>query len=57
MPLDSNGMTYGCAFFLAASEEKAKLAAAIMNNYQFDKKHLLSASQINDFEKIMLTTA
>jgi len=53
MPLNSQGMTEGVAFFLAASEEKAKLAAAIMNNYQFDKKHLLSASQINDFEKIM----
>jgi len=55
MPLNSEGMTNGVAFFLAASEEKAKLAAAIMNNYQFDKKHLLSASQINDFEKIMQT--
>lgn len=26
-----------------------------MNDYQFDKKHKLSASQINDFEKIMLS--
>eukprot|EP00347_Sterkiella_histriomuscorum_P005175 403357608 len=55
MPLDANGNTQGVAFFVAASEEKAKLAAAIMNDYQFDKKHLLSASQINDFEKIMQT--
>lgn len=32
------------------------MGAAIINNYQLDKNHLLSASQINDFEKIMLTS-
>ena len=53
MPLNDEGMTDGVAFILASSEEQAKLGAAIMNGYQLDKNHLLSACQINDFEKIM----
>ncbi len=56
MPLNDEGMTDGVAFVLASSEEQAKLGAAIMNGYQLDKNHLLSASQINDFEKIMQTS-
>lgn len=56
MPLNDEGMTEGVAFVLTSSEEQAKLGAAIMNGYQLDKNHLLSASQINDFEKIMLTS-
>ncbi len=53
MPINEQGNTEGCAFVLASSEDQAKFAAALMNNYQFDKKHLLSACWINDFEKIM----
>lgn len=56
MPLNEEGLTDGVAFILASSEEQAKLGAAIMNGYQLDKNHLLSASQINDFEKIMTTS-
>jgi translation initiation factor 3 subunit B len=44
MPLNDEGMTDGVAFVLASSEEQAKLGAAIMNGYQLDKNHLLSAS-------------
>lgn len=56
MPLNDEGMTDGVAFILANSEEHAKLGAAIMNGYQLDKNHLLSASQFNDFDKIMQTS-
>lgn len=56
MPLNpETQMTDGVAFILASSEEQAKFAAALMNGYQLDKNHLLSACQINDFEKIMQT--
>ena len=56
MPLNEDTkMTDGVAFIQASNEEQAKFAAAIMNGYQLDKNHLLSASQINDFEKIMHT--
>lgn len=44
MPLNDDGNTDGVAFVLASSEEQAKLGAAIMNGYQLDKNHLLSAS-------------
>lgn len=56
MPFNAEGMTDGVAFVLATSEEQAKLGAAIINDYPLDKNHLLSACQINDFEKIMLTS-
>jgi hypothetical protein len=56
MPLNEEGNTEGVAFVLATSEEQAKLGAAIINDYPLDKSHLLSACQINDFEKIMLTS-
>jgi translation initiation factor 3 subunit B len=56
MPLNDEGMTEGVAFVVASSEEQAKLGAAIINDYQLDKSHLLSASQITDFEKIMQTS-
>jgi hypothetical protein len=56
MPLNDQGMTDGVAFVLASSEEQAKLGAAIINGHPLDKNHLLSACQINDFEKIMLTS-
>lgn len=56
MPLTDAKMTKGVAFILASSEENAKFLAASMNNYQFDKKHLLSAAQITDYEKIMKTS-
>jgi hypothetical protein len=44
MPLNDEGMTEGVAFILAQNEEKAKLGAAILNGYQLDRNHLLSAS-------------
>lgn len=53
MNFNDDGMSDGVAYVLASSEEQAKLGAAIINGYQLDKSHLLSASQINDFEKIM----
>jgi hypothetical protein len=54
MPFSEDGMTEGVAFVLANSEEQAKLGAAIINGHPLDKNHLLSACQINDFEKIMM---
>jgi len=54
MPFNAEGMTEGVAFVLTNSEEQAKLGAAIINNHPLDKNHMLSACQINDFEKIML---
>ncbi len=57
MPFNDDGsMTEGVAFVLANSEEQAKLGAAIINGHPLDKNHLLSACQINDFEKIMMTS-
>lgn len=56
MPFDAEGMTEGVAFIQVNSEEQAKLGAAIINNHQLDKNHLLSACQINEFEKIMQTS-
>lgn len=58
MPMSETeqGMTEGVAFILVGSEEQAKFAAALMNGYQLDKNHLLSACQITDFEKIMQTS-
>ena len=56
MPLNDAGMTDGVAFVLVSSEEQAKLGAAILNGHQLDKNHLLSASQVGDFEKIMQTS-
>lgn len=56
MPLNAEGNTEGVAFVLANTEEQAKLGAAIINGHPLDKNHLLSACQINDFEKIMLTS-
>jgi hypothetical protein len=53
MPFDAEGNTEGVAFIQVNSEEQAKLGAAIINNHQLDKNHLLSACQINEFEKIM----
>lgn len=56
MPFDAEGNTEGVAFIQVNSEEQAKLGAAIINNHQLDKNHLLSACQINEFEKIMQTS-
>jgi len=56
MPLNEAGMTDGVAFVLASSEEQAKQGAALLNGHQLDKNHLLSSSQIGDFEKIMQTS-
>ena len=56
MPFDAEGNTEGVAFIQASSEEQAKLGAAIINNHQLDKNHLLSACQITEFEKIMQTS-
>jgi hypothetical protein len=33
MKPDANGMTEGCAIILASSEEQAKYAAAVLNDY------------------------
>ena len=42
MPMNGD-MTEGVAFIIVNSEEQAKFGAAVLNNYQLDKNHLLSA--------------
>eukprot|EP00349_Pseudokeronopsis_sp_Brazil_P007791 CAMPEP_0202968364 /NCGR_PEP_ID=MMETSP1396-20130829/13631_1 /ASSEMBLY_ACC=CAM_ASM_000872 /TAXON_ID= /ORGANISM="Pseudokeronopsis sp., Strain Brazil" /LENGTH=44 /DNA_ID= /DNA_START= /DNA_END= /DNA_ORIENTATION= len=44
MPFGDDGFTKGCAFILAATEEQAKYAAAIMNDHKLDKNHTFAAA-------------
>jgi hypothetical protein len=40
---EATGLTDGCAFIQAISEESAKFAAAVLNGHQLDKNHQLAA--------------
>ena len=45
--------TTGQCFILMKNDEQAKIAAAIFNGHQLDKKHTFSACTFPDFNKIM----
>ena len=50
---DDKKETTGQCFVLMKTDEQAKIAAAIFNGHQLDKKHTFSACTFPDFNKIM----
>ena len=53
MNYDSEKMTTGQCFIKLASDEQAKISAALFNGYKLDSKHTFSACTFPDFDKIM----
>ena len=50
---DDTKTTTGQCFIKLASDEQAKISAALFNGYKLDAKHTFSACTFPDFDKIM----